>query len=291
MTTRFRGPCQRWHDIGTILSSPLWVEQYPHFSLHVLHSDAFSFSLRHAAYQNNRLDDEARKHHAERIVATYISPTASGVPASLIYTSEAQRKALAAKMKRLWRKDKAKHKGGSSNDDTSNSNNLKERDGQPAGPPSEGLQWGTTLDEGGDVVIAGRQNPPQDDGRVSSGCGGGGGGGGKGGSSVLEGGGDGGDGGRVGFDAAPGTISDDNAPGSGRSQQQISQQEPSSSFARWDSAGGGSGGSDSDGEMMDGIAEEEGRQSVDRRTLLRSLFDEILDQNAIPTIRQNSEFN
>lgn len=239
----------------------------------------FSSIFRRAEYQKSRLDDEARKHHAERIVATYISPTASGVPASLIYTSEAQRKALAVKMKRLWRKDKARHK------DNGTSGDTKERDGEPAGVPSEeDLRREKSLGDDPGVVMMVERKASQDEGGDGAGAGGRGGG---------DGGGDGGvDGGRRGVAAAPGALSDEKAPDSARSQQQLSQQEPSSSFTRWDSAGGASGnsGSDSDGEMMDGIGDEEGRQPVDRRKLSMSLFDEILDQNAIPTIRQNSEF-
>ncbi len=178
-------------------------------------------------------------------------------------------------MKRLWRKDKAaRHKG------TGTSGGPGERDGEPAGVPSEeDLRRDRSLGDDPAVVIMVEQKAPQDGEGDGAGV------------DTRGGGGGGGDAGRVGFAAAPGSLSDEKGLGSARSQQQLSQQEPSSSFTRWDSAGGASGnsGSDSDGEMMDGIEDEEGRQPVDRRKLLVSLFDEILDQNAIPTIRQNSE--
>lgn len=172
-------------------------------------------------------------------MSTYISSNASGVPAGLIYTSEAQRKVLTAKMKRLWRKDRPKHKGSSNSNSGCNNNNNNISDNnenvevsaQKGGSSEERQQeQGASSDGGRSVAIAGR-SPPLD------GCGGD-------------------DGGRI--DGG-------------------------------DGGDGGDGSSDCDGEMMGGIEDEEGCQAVDRCALSRSLFDEILDQNAIPTIRQNSE--
>lgn len=87
-----------------------------------------------------------------------------------------------------------------------------------------------------------------------------------------------------------GTSSDD-----GRGVEALAGRSPSLDSCHGEDRGRidgddvGDGGSDCDVEMMDGMEDEEGCQAVDRSARSRSLFDEILDQNAIPTIRQNSE--
>lgn len=284
-------------------------------------------------YQNtNRADedDDARKQHAERIIATYISPSASGVP-GLIYTSEAQRKALAAKMKRLWRKDKPKpnRKSNRSNKEDENgskSGPLVGRDddgpaGSSSSPEDKQQDRGASLNNDGRAPKASRDPPP-----LNAGSDGGGDGEsvGVGGVGGIGGGDDdddnGGIGGNLGFSIiATGVLSpDSDSGGPQQTRSNASSSSSEESFAsptRWSTGGGGDGGgghggsgsgngsrngngngngsgSDGDGEMMDGIEDKEdgGRQEVDRRALSRSLFDEILDQNAIPTIRQNSEF-
>ena len=170
-------------------------------------------------------------------MSTYISPSASGAPAGLIYTSEAQRKALTAKMKRLWRRGRPKRKGSSGSsgnarssatNSTGDHNGNAENSDQTGGNPAERHQGqGPAGDDRGVAATSGRSPSLDDYGGDDSGRA---------------------DGGEV-----------------------------------------GDGGSDCDGEMMGGMEEEEGGQAVDRGALSRSLFDQILDQNAIPTIRQNSE--
>lgn len=137
-------------------------------------------------------------------------------------------------MKRLWRRDRPKHRGSSKsrsggNTRSSDNNRNEEISAQDGGNPEERQREpGASSDDDRGVAIAGRR--PSVDGR-------------------------GGD--------------DDSG--------------------RVDGGEVGDASSDCDGELMDGIEDEEGGQPVDRSALSRSLFDQILDQNAIPTIRQNSE--
>ncbi|CAM9696759.1 unnamed protein product, partial [Scytosiphon promiscuus] len=196
--------------------------------------------------------DEARKmQHAERIVSTYISPSAPGMP-GLIYTSEAQRKAVAAKMKRLWGKDRPKRRRicrGSSNSCDGGSNVEKkamdgDRIAMPAGDGSpEGREMGNaSCDSGGDALRARRTETQPE---VSS---------------------------------DKGSDAYSNANGDTCVTGEMGVQRPRSAprFRENSSPTTKHGGEDS-----------LGRHKADRRALSRSLFDEILDQNAIPTIRQN----
>lgn len=211
-------------------------------------------------------------------MASYISPSSSGVP-GLIYTSEAQRNALAAKMRRLWPKHKSRHE---------NNSKLRrsEKEGGGGGErlvgdgPTDGEQGvGASLDDDRGVAGLGRHTPP------------------GAGKDTLAGEGEGcGD---VGAQVGRGAVSPDSSSGnagdggegagSQRSGSRDARTESSSSSAGWNSGQSDNGDGEGDGEMIDGAEDEEGRQGTDRRALSRSLFDEILDQNAIPTIRQNSE--
>ncbi|CAM9169859.1 unnamed protein product, partial [Ectocarpus sp. 8 AP-2014] len=246
------------------------------------------FFIEVEAYQNAETseDDEARKQHAERIVASYISPSSSGVP-GLIYTSEAQRNALAAKMRRLWPKHKPRH------ENSSKPRNSEMEGGGGGGKvdppvvhggglvgdgPADGEKGGgASLDDDRGVAGLGRHTPP-----------------GVGGDTLVgEGEGCGDVGGQVGRgavspDSCSGKAGDGGeGPGSQWSGPRNARTESSSPSARWDSGRSDNGDGEGDGEMVDGAEDEEGRQGTDRKALSRSLFDEILDQNAIPTIRQN----
>lgn len=243
-----------------------------------------------ADYQNTNTaneDDEARKLHAERIIATYISPSALGVP-GLIYTSEAQRKALRAKMRRLWRRDKPSRKiNNRSNREgiDSKSGTLVRRDVGPAAD-SNLEDRGASLNDGRRVQHAGRGSRGGDGESIGVGA--------VGDVGDVGAVGDGDNG--LGFSTAGGVLPDSGA--SNMEKEQRSQSNASyseESFSGDDGSASRSGtasGSDGDGEIMDEIEDKEGgRQAVDRLALTRSLFDKILDQNAIPTIRQNSEFS
>lgn len=102
---------------------------------------------------------------------------------------------------------------------------------------------------------------------------------------------------KVGFSMAGGVwLGNDGAPNVVEKSQQRSRSQASCGSEESFGGGGGStssgsgSGSDGDGEMMDEMEDKEGgRPAVDRLALSRSLFDDLLDQNAIPTIRQNSE--
>ncbi|CAN0019132.1 unnamed protein product [Ectocarpus sp. 4 AP-2014] len=246
------------------------------------------FFIEVEAYQNAETskDDEARKQHAQRIVASYISPSSSGVP-GLIYTSEAQRNTLAAKMRRLWPKHKPRHENSSKP-----RSSEKEEGGGAAkvdppvvhgggfvgdGPADGEKGGGASLDDDRGVARLGRRTPAGADGDTlvgeGEGCGDVGGQVGRGAVSPDSCSGNAGDGGE--------------GPGSQWSGSRDARTGSSSSSARWDSGRSDNGAGEVDGEMIDGAEDEEGRQGTDRTALSRSLFDEILDQNAIPTIRQN----
>lgn len=202
--------------------------------------------------------------HAQRIVDTYISPTTGGP--GLIYTSEAQRKALAAKMKRLWgrpsiKKDSQERsdaallvgKMGSSPSSPEDENNAKSEDkdarGDGAGADGDGRETAVVQ---GDAENAVAEGPGGGDG-----------------SSV-----DGGD--RSGD--ASGVIL---PPAQGLDDGKQSQRSDSDASCAW---------SGSDHSSMENDAEHPEEREEAQLALTLSLFDEILDQNAIPTIRQNSEF-
>ncbi|CAM9749636.1 unnamed protein product, partial [Hapterophycus canaliculatus] len=248
---------------------------------------------------DNDIDEERKMQHAESIVSTYISPSASGLP-GLIYTSEAQRKAVAAKIKRLWRKDRPKRRKICSDRNALDPSNesrsrgdAKEnrvdgrdptvmRDGDPASSSSSSSSSSSPEGQG--------RGKPSDDDRgdgagavrhLSLDAGGG-----------IDG--DGGSGGGVGVVGEDGCGDADGCNGNG-------SDDSSPTSARWSTSscgscgdgacGGGGGDGGGIGSIDDkadlGGEDPQGRQKNDRRGLSRSLFDEILDQNAIPTIRQN----
>ncbi|CAN0037106.1 unnamed protein product, partial [Ectocarpus sp. 12 AP-2014] len=145
------------------------------------------------------------------------------------------------------------------------------------GPADGEKGGGASLDNDRGVARLGRRTPP-----------------GAGGDTLVgEGEGCGDVGGQVGRGAVSPDSCSGNAgdggegPGSQRSGSRDARTESSSSSARWDSGRSDNGAGEGDGEMIDEAEDEEGRKGTHREALSRSLFDEILDQNAIPTIRQN----
>lgn len=222
-----------------------------------------------AAYKKTEANDAERTQHAQRIVDTYISPTTGGP--GLIYTSEAQRKGLAAKMKRLWgrpsiKKDSqgqstaallAGNVGSSlaaslpSSSKDENAEKLGDKDDRAggAGPDGDGRETAVAQ---GDTENAVAEGP-----------------GGEGGSPA--------DGGDRSEDAGgviipPDVDLDDD--------EKRSQRFDSDASCAW---------SGSDHSAMENDAEHPEEREEAQLALTLSLFDEILDQNAIPTIRQNSE--
>lgn len=234
-------------------------------------------------YKKTEANDTERSQHAQRIVGTYISPTTGGP--GLIYTSEAQRKALAVKMKRLWGRPST----------------MKETQG-PGGPGLLARKVGGALDDRGanttlpplsksenvehskDQEARGVDGAPNGDGREARSAADGGHdsstGQGTSENTVTEGPGeekgslrDGGDrGGEPGGVLIP--------PGQCLDDEKRSQRSDSDRSCAW--SGSYHSGIESDNEPAEGREEAQ-------LALALSLFDEILDQNAIPTIRQNSE--
>lgn len=235
------------------------------------------------AYKKTEANDAERAQHAQRIVGTYISPTTGGP--GLIYTSEAQRKALAVKMKRLWGRPSTlketqgpggpgliAHKVDGAQDDRGANANLpplskdgndehskdQEARGVDMAPYGNGHETNTTAD-GGQGSSTGQgtsenvvtENLAEGEGGAPNGVNRGGDPGG-----VL---------------IPPDQCLDD---------EKRSQRSDSDASCAW--SGSYRSGIESDNEPAE-------RREEAQLALALSLFDEILDQNAIPTIRQNSE--
>lgn len=191
---------------------------------------------------------------ARQIFVTYISPSTGGP--GLIYTSEAQRKTLAGKMKRLWRKKPRKGEGREQGEPDSLANNdggaLDDESVRVEPPPKAGSSALSDVQK------------DRDAGDEQSG------------DQRLDNGGDGGshpsprDGVADLLEMIDDQCSDDE-------RDRLPSEESLALSHRYSSA------TESDSDC---VKEREEAS----RALSLSLFDEIMDQNAIPTIRQNSEF-
>ncbi|CAM9489797.1 unnamed protein product, partial [Sphacelaria rigidula] len=271
---------------GVIRDSPSGMECLTRFAREQRMDGDVVFFNDVEEYKRTPHDPEERKARAQRIFDDYISPSSGG--AMMIYTSEAQRKAIAAGMKHIWGKSKNKRKsdessihrrqisgifswrhGGETGDcETAagrSSGNAKTQPRRCGGVSSDG-------DDGEEKRRSDSQQHPE-----------------RGGGAVRK------------------VEEDDNDDEDERGQQSVSGRRNPPDFATNDGGvhgvpendcdgdRGGVDGSDksaqreeqdpdaSDGVGMDG---ENPKEAADLERAL-SLFDEVLDQNAIPTIRQH----
>lgn len=268
-----------FNDDPFLLSRTLPSSQFisPPFLIYNVPSEHFV----RPAYNTIEGNASARRETAKTIVDTYIAPSTGG-PGS-IYTSEAQRKALASKMRRLWGKPAKTSKGSRhtregereklGNDDDRGT--LDDR-GRVALPPiSKNAHESNAHTAGiGESEDHFRRSPERNHG------------GGNDGSPQVSGtdtvaapektgGGRG--------DADQGDTDNRSDASSARTGRLCSDESDAWSVSYCYNTDGVHG-ADSYGEAG---AEEE-REQVDR-ALSVSLFDEILNQNAIPTIRQHSK--
>lgn len=280
-------------------------------------------------FKQTTLDPEERKARAQRIFDAYISPNSGG--SMVIYTSEAQRKAIAAGMKHLWGKSKKKRKTDESpTHRRQTSGNFSSRHGGETGDckaaagsssghaenqvhRGEGLRsdvddgekrrhWDSEQhpERGGGAERpveeddsdgkgerrqqspSGRRNPPDfamSDSDVhgvpGNGCDNDGGGGGKNARREEQ------DPDCTDYERSARTDTRESNVSSRGSQVSVTWNEASAPAHRPYLASGAS-----DAVGMGG---ENSEEAGDLQRAL-SLFDEVLDQNAIPTIRQHSEF-